>query len=119
MNGICYFELPADDTGRARKFYGELFCWQFESMTMGDTPYWTIKTPDGISGGLMSRQQQGQQPVMYVQVENVDETLDSARSMGSNVLLDKTAVPAMGWFALLQDPDRNAIGLWQTDENAK
>ena len=28
---IVNFEIPADDTGQAREFWGSLFGWQFES----------------------------------------------------------------------------------------
>ena len=51
MKHICYFEVPADNLERARHFYNKLFGWEFSEMSMGHAPYFTIKTPDGISGG--------------------------------------------------------------------
>ena len=30
MPTICHFEIPADDKGRCKKFYEDLFGWKFE-----------------------------------------------------------------------------------------
>jgi predicted enzyme related to lactoylglutathione lyase len=29
---------------------------------------------------------------------------------------EKPAVPGMGWFAILSDPEANPFALWQTDK---
>ena len=119
MHQVCYFEIPAGDIARARKFYGELFGWTFTEQTMGKTPYWTIKAGNGISGGLMERQGQDQPPLNYVLVADLDSSLDKAKSLGAEVLVGKTTLPAMGYFAIVLDTEKNSIGLWQADESAK
>jgi uncharacterized protein len=118
MHNICHFEIPVDNSERAQKFYGELFGWSFDNMTIGGTSYWSIKTPDGIGGGLMQRQMNGQQPVNYVLVTSVQESLDKAGKLGANVLVGRTPVPGMGWFAIVQDTENNTIGLWEEDKHA-
>ena len=30
---ICWFDVPADDLGRAKKFYGSLFGWKFAKLS--------------------------------------------------------------------------------------
>ena len=119
MNNICYFEIPADNPERAQKFYGELFGWQFEDQTMGSTPYWRISTGEGIPGGLMKRGSKNQPPVHYVRVASLDQSLEKAKSMDATVLLGKTALPGMGYFAILEDPEKNPLGLWEPDKNAR
>jgi predicted enzyme related to lactoylglutathione lyase len=37
---------------------------------------------------------------------------------GGQVIIEKMAVPKMGYFALCLDPEENPFGLWLTDENA-
>ncbi len=118
MHNICHFEIPADNPERARKFYGELFGWSFEDLTIGTTQYWSIKTPSGIGGVMMQRQQPGQQPVNYVHVSNLQESIGKAETLGANTLLGKTPVPGMGWFAIIQDPEKNVIGLWEEAKDA-
>jgi uncharacterized protein len=31
---------------------------------------------------------------------------------------EKAAVPGMGWFAILSDPEGNPFALWQSDKTA-
>jgi len=52
MGDIVYFELPADDPARARKFYKRLFEWEFDKVPKWD--YWMIATSgkDALYGGL-------------------------------------------------------------------
>src|SRR5437764_14161717 len=57
MNRVVHFEIHADDPGRARSFYEELFGWRFDRF--GPMDYWLIYTgpPEqrGINGGLHKR----------------------------------------------------------------
>ncbi len=113
---IVHFEVPAEDVGRAKKFYHDLFGWNLEDMG-GD--YTIINTGDGgPNGGMMKRMAPGQQITNYFSVEDVDEYTRKAQSLGAKVLMPKTPVPQMGWFSQLQDTEGNVIALWQVDENA-
>jgi predicted enzyme related to lactoylglutathione lyase len=40
---ICWFEIPADNPDRAKKFYSSLFGWKIEKFP-GVTDYWHIDT---------------------------------------------------------------------------
>jgi len=113
-HSIVHFEIPADDVARARKFYGELFGWTFEEM--GD--YTLIQCGSGPNGGMMKRMAPGQSITNYIQVENLDEYINKAQSMGATVIVPKTPVPSMGWFSQLRDTESNVFALWQDDPNA-
>jgi len=126
---IVHFEIPADNPERAAKFYRELFGWNIEKW---DNPngieYWMVQTvptneqgmPErpGVNGGMMPRMYPGQQPVNYIAVESVDKAVAKAERLGAKVMMGKTPVPGMGWFALCSDCEGNEFGLWQNDENA-
>ena len=56
--------------------------------------------------------------VNYVNVRSLDTALDRARALGATVLRGKSAVPHMGWFAMLVDPQGNPFALWQADPDA-
>jgi len=87
--------------------------------------YWIVRTvptdavgrPDrpGVNGGLMRRMYPNQPPVNYVNVESVDESVSRAEQLGAKVLMGKTAVPGMGWFAQLSDTEGNLFAVWETD----
>ncbi|OGF98560.1 MAG: hypothetical protein A2Z86_09795 [Candidatus Glassbacteria bacterium GWA2_58_10] len=118
MKHICYFEVPADNLERARHFYNKLFGWEFSEMSMGHAPYFTIKTPDGISGGLMSRKDKSQGITNYIEVGSISDYVNKAKTLGGKVVVDRTTLPGMGHFALIQDPENNVVGLWQIDPQA-
>jgi predicted enzyme related to lactoylglutathione lyase len=72
----------------------------------------------GVNGGLMPRMYPTQQPVNYIAVEDVDEAVAKAERLGAKVMMEKTPVPGMGWFAQLTDPEGNVLAVWQTDPAA-
>lgn len=115
---IVHFEIPADDPEALAGFYRELFGWKIETAE-GFEDYWSIQTApegEGVGGGLMKRQHPGQQPVNYIWVESVDEYVAKAQDLGAEVLMEKTPVAEMGWFAWLQDPQGNFFAVWESTE---
>ncbi len=116
---IIHFEIPANDPGRLKDFYTGLFGWSIEATPMPE--YFSIMTKaegPNIDGGMMKRKAPQQTHLNYVSVESVAEFAEKAKQLGGQVIMGKTAVPKMGWFAVCLDPEGNPIGLWQTDPNA-
>ena len=122
MSSIVWFEIPADNVERAKKFYGGLFGWKIEKMP-GPMDYWHIDTggsDDSLDGGLMKRQSPQQQGITnYVSVPSVDEFVAKVQKLGGKVRMPKTAVPQMGYFAICQDTETNTFALWEMSESAK
>ena len=128
---IVHFEIPADQPERAAKFYQDLFGWdikKYEGTVAGGMEYWVVRTVPtdeqgmpsrpGVNGGLMARMYPGQGIVNYINVEDVEDFAGKAERLGARVMMPKTPVPGMGWFAQLTDPDGNVFAIWQTDSNA-
>lgn len=119
-SNIVWFEIPADNVERAKNFYSALFGWKIERFP-GAMEYWHIDTggsDDTPDGGLMKRQQGQQGITNYISVPALDEYLQKVQELGGKVCLSKTAVPQMGYFAVVQDPEQNTFALWERDENA-
>lgn len=119
-NTIVHVEIPADDLGRAKAFYTQLFGWQF-SNTPGFEDYWTVDVsgedvPHGVA--MMKRQAPGHGPVNYLNVESVAEYAAKVQQLGGKVVVPKSPVPGMGWFANCQDTEGNLFGLWEADTSA-
>jgi uncharacterized protein len=72
-------------------------------------------TVPGVNGGLMRRMYPNQPLVHYINVESVDESVSRAERLGAKVLMGKTPVPGMGWFAQLTDTEGNLFAVWETD----
>ncbi len=127
---VVHFEIPADDPERAARFYRELFGWEINKIAgaASGQDYWMVKTlpadakghptGPGVNGGLMRRMAPGLTTVNYIGVGSVDEHVRLAERLGAKVIVPKTPVPGMGWFAQLKDTEGNIFALWQEDAKA-
>jgi uncharacterized protein len=120
-----HFEFSVTDPERAQAFYTQIFGWTFSEWS-GDPnmKYWLVKTgPDGepgIDGGIMLRQ--GDMPpgtTNTMGVASVDESVEAIKAAGGTIVMEKGAVPGMGWVAYAVDLDGNMFGVFEMDEQAK
>lgn len=130
MARVVHFEVHVDDMERAKKFYGEVFGWQFEDWSgyVGE-PYFGVitgKDEPGIDGALMQRKgpspEQDQPVNAYVctmQVEDYDATEELILELGGAVAVPKGPLPGMAWQGYYTDPEGNLFGLHQPDKSAK
>lgn len=77
MPTIVHFDLPADNIGKAKKFYEKLFDWKFNQVPI-PTPFFLIETKDlngdpGVRGGMGERRLPGQSTMNYIGVPSVEE----------------------------------------------
>ena len=82
----------------------------------GAGAYTFVKVGEGTGGGIMQKRMP-EAPnawLPYVQVDNVDATLKKAKQHGGKVVVDKTAIPNMGAYAVLVDPVGATIGVWES-----
>jgi predicted enzyme related to lactoylglutathione lyase len=132
-NPVAHFEIYADEPESLAKFYGGLFDWKIEKVEaaagMDYRMVRTVETDDkgrptgptgGINGGIAKRPAGFNGHVVnYVSVESVDAALERAQKLGATVSRGRSAVPGMGWFAILSDPQGNPFALWQPDQKAR
>ena len=123
MPTIVHFEIPTDDLERARKFYTELFGWKIEKYP-GSMEYWMITTTyekgeKALAGGMMRRQHLQQPITNYIDVPSIDEYTVKVEKIGGKVVVPKTAVPGIGYFAVCLDTENNTFAIWETDDTAK
>jgi uncharacterized protein len=114
--GIVHFEIPAQDTARAKNFWGTLFGYQFQSME-GPTEYHMFQTGENEGGGIYPQQQGETGLITYFNVENIDQARDQVQELGGSAE-EKEPVPGMGWYARAQDTEGNTFSLWQSDQSA-
>ena len=115
---VCHFEIPADDPEALAKFYTELFGWRIEKLP-GPMEYWMISTGGGgVGGGMMAKPHPEHRAMNYIQVESVDEYSDKVKQLGGQVVMPKTPVGDMGWFAVCVDPQGNCFALWEEAEKS-
>ena len=123
MSGrVVHFEIPVDDTDRAADFYRSAFSWQLDSMP--EVNYTMIRStptddqgmpqePGSINGGMFKREDQLTNPVITIDVEDIDSTLEKIGTLGGSTVLAKQPVGDMGFAAYFRDTEGNVVGLWQ------
>ena len=123
MPTITHFNIPAEDTERAKKFYAEVFGWKIEKLP-GPMEYYEINTTahdgeKGINGGMAKKEKPNDAITNYIDVPSIDEYLAKIENLGGKVISPKMAVPNCGYVAVCLDTENNTFGLWETDPNAK
>jgi predicted enzyme related to lactoylglutathione lyase len=128
MPTIVYFQIPSDDIERSKKFYTQLFGWKIDKSPEANTPEgmenWSITTTDhngkeALGGGMSKRQMPQQQITNFIDVRSVDEYLSKVERLGGKVVVPKTAVPGMGYYAVCLDTENNSFGIFGSSENVK
>lgn len=124
MNGPSYFEIQADDLGRASHFYREVFGWNFTRVEGLPIEYWRITT-EGPAGGLLKRPAKVPPGpagttayVCSMQVPSFDAAQQKITELGGIVALPKFAVPAKCWQGYFIDTEGNTFGVFEVDANA-
>ena len=109
---IAHVEIPSTNLERSSEFYKKVFGWEFKPFGNG---YLLFNNHQGIMAGLRKVEQvlKGDCTVFHVNVENVDKMLEKVKASGGHIKTGKTTIPAMGWYAVLLDPDGNSVGLYQ------
>ena len=109
---IVHIEISSKDLVAAAKFYSDLFGWKVEHMP--DMNYATFAAEGGPGGGFSPITENNPAGTVLVYVDTDDIVGDLARveKLGGKVLVRKTDIPGMGWFAIFKDPTGNPIGLF-------
>jgi predicted enzyme related to lactoylglutathione lyase len=114
---FTHVEIPADDAGRAKRFYAELFGWQFQDVP-GFPDYHMFTTAagqDGVGGAIARRSDLASARMLaYIDVDSLDEALLRVAELGGSVAGEKREVPGMGWYAVIADSEGNEIALWES-----
>jgi predicted enzyme related to lactoylglutathione lyase len=128
MPTIVYFQIPSDNIERSKEFYNQLFGWKIDKFPESNTPEgmenWTVTTTDdkgnkALGGGMSKRQMPQQQITNFIDVKSVDEYSSKVEKLGGKVVVPKTAVPGMGYYAVCVDTENNSFGIFESNESAK
>ena len=112
---ISWSELLTSDVPAAKKFYGDLFGWEFDDMPMDDGTYSVVSVNDDEVAGIMAFPPDA--PPMppswglYITVDDVDAMAEKAAGMGAKICMPPKDIPHVGRFCVLQDPQGAFISI--------
>ena len=114
-NCPCHVELVSINVEKTAAFYQKLFGWQIIDANIPS--YRLIKfQPNFPMGGailevkekMMARKNW---PLVYIEVDSINETLQLALNLGVTLMVPKTEIPSRGFWAVFGDQDGNQIAL--------
>jgi predicted enzyme related to lactoylglutathione lyase len=112
-NPMVHWELMVTDLAKAKKFYSTVFDWAIDESPMPS--YSLITTAATPAGGMMVKPDMAPMCALntYFGVDSIEATLAKAVAAGATMMVPKTEIPGMGYWAMFMDPDGIAIGIFQ------
>jgi uncharacterized protein len=114
---LVHFELPAQDTARAKSFWSGVFEWDLGDSAMPDMEYYMVQTGEDQGGAIYAQQAGEQGPIVYFDTDDIDTSVAKVRELGGQAD-DKQPIPHIGWYARCTDTEGNSFSLYQSDESA-
>lgn len=122
MGRVVHFEITADEPDRAADFYRKVFNWEVTDWG-GPSRYLLVSTGPsdhaGVNGAITERQEHSQAVINSIDVDSWDEAAKAVSEAGGKVLMEKTPIPGIGYFAYCLDTERNVFGILESNPAAK
>ncbi|EPS44693.1 hypothetical protein H072_1328 [Dactylellina haptotyla CBS 200.50] len=121
FGSVCWIQIPATDVARAKKFYQEYLDFDFKPTPEGykdeDIAMYTLKNPGGMLTGGITKTDANSVPsngtILYFMVEDVDQALEKAESLGGKIRESKKPEGKHGLMGLFEDTEGNVHGVYQ------
>lgn len=114
MGRIIHVEIVAADYDRAAEFYSKVLGWQVTAAPVPEG-YLLAETGagEGIDGAIMSSKHQEQATIAWVEVDDLQATLEAARGAGGTQVGEVQELPGIGRLCYARDTEGVLIGLRQ------
>lgn len=105
---INWFEIPAENTDRARSFYGGLFDWTFKPFDDAGSYFMT----DG--GAVFPSEKKGM--TVYFGTSDIAASIAKIKELGGSSG-DPQDIPGVGQYANCTDTEGNGFGLFEQSQS--
>jgi hypothetical protein len=118
-NAVSWFEIPAADFERAKKFYSTIFDFEMPEMVMGPNRMGFLlcdQKAGGIGGAIVAGpwyRPSGDGTTVYLAAgEDLNVVLNRIEPAGGKIMVRKTLVAEdLGYFAMFMDSEGNRVAL--------
>jgi|SRR5687768_14931580 uncharacterized protein len=109
-NPVVQWQIVAKDAEGLASFYSRLFGWKMDDRNA--LGYRKLHSGE-FSGGVWPRGEEGQNLVqLFVQVDDIDEYLKKAETLGARTLIPRQQLPDGDAMALVIDPSGLSFALY-------
>ena len=87
---------------------------------MPEMNYSTFMCDEKLGGGFnpISEENPAGTVMVYIQAEDIEATLADIEAHGGKMILPKSEIPGVGWFAFFTDPTGNQVALYKAIEQS-
>ncbi|XXF79461.1 VOC family protein [Myxococcaceae bacterium GXIMD 01537] len=117
---FCWSDLSTTDVPAAKRFYTELFGWNYADVPVGEGHVYSMAQVGGdqvaaLSGMLPEMTAQGMPPhwSAYIWVEDIDAHAKQVEALGGKLVAPPFDIMDAGRMCVLQDPTGALLSLWQ------
>jgi len=113
-------ELFTADAAAAKRFYGDVFGWQFESLGVGRHGYSLVRADGQPIAGILQKEPKAEATTAgrwlgLLSVADVDRAAELASAAGGKVLLAPRDLAGRGRVAILADPEGARFGVLRAE----
>lgn len=113
---FVHVELSCRDNAEAKKFYGDVFGWQFQDYP--EMNYVTFQAAENeLGGGLnpVSDQNPAGSVMVYIHTDDIEDTVKKLEAAGGEITLPPMEIPTVGTMAFFKDPTGNQLAVLQPE----
>jgi uncharacterized protein len=115
---FSWTDLATSDPDGAKRFYTELFGWEYEDQPMPEEAgggVYTMLRKDGKDVAALFQGREGMPTFWssYVTVESADSTAARAADLGGTLVMEPFDVMEVGRMATIQDPTGAIFSAWE------
>ncbi|MFT2090682.1 VOC family protein [Paraglaciecola sp. 2405UD69-4] len=110
VGSITWRDLTVNNAAEVAEFYQSVIGWKTSPVNMGDYEDYAMSTPateEGVAGVCHAKGPNSSLPaqwLMYVKVENLQESLEQVLALGGKVLTDVKKLSDTSYYAVIKDP---------------
>jgi predicted enzyme related to lactoylglutathione lyase len=110
---FSWVELATSDADGAKRFYTELFGWDYDDNPLGEGAVYSMAKVDGQVVGALYASEQPPHWNSYVTVKSADEAAEAVKEAGGTVAAEPFDVLESGRMLVIQDPTGAPLCLWE------
>jgi uncharacterized protein len=116
---FSWTDLGTTDPDGAKRFYAELFGWEYDDQPIPQGGTYTMVRKNGKDVAGLSQAMEGMPTAWnsYVTVESADSAAARAGELGGNVMGEPFDVMDAGRMAIVQDPTGAVLSVWEPRGN--